>query len=118
MRAGSIADLLLPQASTFTNKIDTDYRVVYRGRLNAPDYIIKFGKDKDRWFTVWDGKVVKKYNEEQKSVISMRPYLDEVFIVKVRDEIIQRFDYRGFQYRDLITFKLFQKEIELIKPRK
>lgn len=118
MRAGSIADILLPEASTFTNKIDTDYSVVYRGRLQTPDYIIKFGKSKDKWFTVWDSKVIKKYNGEKKSVISMRPYLDEVFVVKVRDEIIQRFDYRGFQYRDLITFKLFQKEIELIKPRK
>ena len=118
MRAGSIADILLPEASTFTNKIDTDYSVVYRGRLQTPEYILKFGKSKDKWFTVWDGKVIKKYNGEKKSVISMRPYLDEIFVVKVRDEIIQRFDYRGFQYRDLITFKLFQKEIELIKPRK
>lgn len=118
MRQGSIADILMPEASTFTNKIDTDYSVVYRGRLTSPEYIIKFGKSKDKWFTVWDGKVIKKYNGECKNVISMRPYLDEIFVVKVRDEIIQRFDYRGFQYRDLITFKLFQKEIELIKPRK
>lgn len=118
MRKGSIADILLPEASTFTNKIEADYSVVYRGRLKAPSYIIKFGKTKDRWFTVWDGKIIAPYNKEQKTTISMKPYLDDVFVVKTRDDIVQRFDYRGFQYRNLITFKQFQKEIELIKPRK
>lgn len=118
MRAGSIADILMPEASTFTNKIDTDYSLVYRGRLRAPSYIIKFDKTKDTWFTVWDGNIIAPYNKEIKSVIAMSPYIDEIFVVKTRDEIIQRFDYRAFKYRNLITFKQFQKQIQLIKPRK
>ena len=48
----------------------------------------------------------------------MRPYLDEVFVVEQRDNVIKQFDYRGYMFRNLITFKQFQKEIELIKPRK
>lgn len=118
MREGSIADILMPESSTFTNEIETDYSLVQRGRLTTPNYIIKFGKSKDMWFTVWDSNTVAQYNGEQKQVISMRPYLDEIFNVKARDNIIQLFDYRGLTYRNLITFKKFQKYIELIKPRK
>lgn len=118
MRQGSVADILLPQASTFTNQIETDYSLVKRGRLTTPSYIIKFGKTKDAWFTVWDGNTIAKYNGEHKTVISMRPYLDEVFNTKARDQIIQQFDFRGFTFRNLITFKQFQKFVELVKPRK
>lgn len=118
MRQGSIADILMPECSTFTNKIDQDYTLVYRGRLTSPQYVIKFSKDKKDWFTIWDSNVVKKYNGEKKTVISMKPYLDEIFNVQLRDQMIQQFDYRGFMYRNLITFKEFQKNIELIKPRK
>ncbi len=118
MREGSIADILMPEASTFSNVIDNDYTLVYRGRLTSPTYVIKFGKTKDKWFTIWDDGVVARYNGEHKNVISMRPYLDEVFNVQLRDNVVKTFDYRGYQYRNLITFKQFQKEIELIKPRK
>lgn len=118
MREGSIADILMPESSTFTNKIDTDYSLVYRGRLTTPSYVIKFGKTKDTWYTIWDSNVIKKYNGEQKPCIAMRPYLDEVFVVEQRDNVIKQFDYRGYMFRNLITFKQFQKEIELIKPRK
>ena len=118
MREGSIADILMPESSTFTNKIDTDYSLVYRGRLSSPSYVIKFGKTKDTWYTIWDSNVIKKYNGEQKPCIAMRPYLDEVFVIEQRDNVIKQFDYRGYMFRNLITFKQFQKEIELIKPRK
>ena len=118
MREGSIADILMPESSTFTNKIDTDYSLVYRGRLSSPSYVIKFGKTKDTWYTIWDSNVIKKYNGEKKPCIAMRPYLDEVFVVEQRDNVIKQFDYRGYMFRNLITFKQFQKEIELIKPRK
>lgn len=46
-RKGSIADLLMPQASTFTNKIDADKSLISKERLVSPQYIIKFSKDKN-----------------------------------------------------------------------
>lgn len=118
MREGSIADILMPEASTFSNVIDNDYTLIYRGRLTSPNYVIKFGKTKDKWFTIWDSGVIAKYNGEHKTVMSMRPYLDEVFSVEIRDNVIKTFDFRGYQFRNLITFKQFQKEVELLKPRK
>lgn len=117
-RKGTIADILMPEASTFTNKIESDTSLVYKGRLTKPSQIIKFSKSKNSWFTVWDGNIIKKYNGEKCLVISMRPYLDELFNTQVRDQIITQFDTRGFRYHNLITFKEFQKEISLLKPRK
>lgn len=117
-RKGTIADILMPEASTFTNKIETDTSLVYKGRLCKPDMIIKFKKSQDTWFTVWDSGIVRQYNGEKCRIIAMRPYLDELFNTQVRDNIISLFDTRSFKYANLITFKRFQKEVELLKPRK
>lgn len=116
-RKGTVADILLPQSSTFTNKIKTDDALVYKGRLRAPSYIIKFSKDESHNFVVWDDNVVCKYRNEQiKRTISMRPYLDNTYIVEQVKNVYQIFDYRGFKFKDLITFKEFQKELSLLRP--
>ena len=52
MRRGSIADILLPNASMYSNKQNVDYSLIYKGRLNSPTCVIKFGKEEDKWFTV------------------------------------------------------------------
>ena len=116
-RSGTIADILMPTASTFTNKIDTDKTLINKKRLVEPTYVIKFTKDKNDWFTVWDSNIVAKYNGEKKSVIAMRPYLDEVFSPDIQKNMITLFDTRSLQFRNLITFKQFQKNVELLKPR-
>ena len=116
-RKGTVADILMPNASTFTNKIETDNTLVFKGRLQAPQNIIKFSKDSSDWFTVWTNGVISKWNKENKPAIAMKPYLDEVFNVKLQAQIIQAFDFRAYKYKDLITFKQFQKNINLLKPR-
>ena len=117
-RKGTVADILLPTASTFTNKIKVDDTLVYKGKLKKPEYIIKFYKEPEKNFVVWDGNVIRKWNKEScKTVIAMKPYLDELFIPKARNNIYAQFDGRGFKYRDLITFKQFQKELELLRPK-
>ena len=118
-RKGTIADILLPEASTFTNKIETDKTIITKKRLHSPNHIIKFSKNKDDWYTVWDSTVICKYKgEKKKNAIAMRPYLDEVFSPDMQKQIILLFDQRSFLFPNLITFKQFQKEIELLKPRK
>lgn len=116
-RTGTIADILMPTASTFTNKINTDTTLVTKQRLKEPSYIIKFRKNKDTWFTVWDGNIIRKYNGEKKPVVAMRPYLDEVFNIDTQKQIMTLFDTRSFMFNNLITFKQFQKEMSLLKPR-
>lgn len=118
MRKGSIADILLPNNSQYTNVIDTDRSLIYKGRLTSPISVIKFSKDKSDWYTVWDNNCIAQYQGEKKPVIAMRPYIDEFFNSQQRDNVINLFDTRSFVYRNLITFKRFQNEIMLLKPRK
>lgn len=117
-RKGTIADILMPQASTFTNKIDTDNALVNKSKLIAPNYVIKFTKDKNHWYTVWNNGIIAKYNGEKKPVVAMRPYLDELFNADMQKNIITLFDTRSFQFRNLVTFKQFQTDLEELKPRK
>lgn len=116
-RKGTVADILMGEQSNFTNEISFDTSLVTKQRLIRPTSVIHFTKSVK--FTVWDGKVIAPYNGEKcNSNISMRPYLDLLFDQSLRDNIILLFDTRSFLYKNLITFKKFQKEIELIKPRK
>lgn len=117
-RKGTVADILMPDASTFTNKIDTDHSLINKSPLITPSYVIKFTKNKGDWFTVWNSNIVAKYNGEKKTIIAMRPYLDEVFSPDVQKNMITLFDTRSFQFRNLITFKQFQSCMEQLKPRK
>lgn len=48
----------------------------------------------------------------------MRPYLDEVFLPQLQQDIITYFDNRSFTFKDLSTFKKFQQNIQILKPRK
>lgn len=117
-RAGSVADILMGNASTFTNEIEVDKSLVWGGRLIKPTFVIKFTNRKEDWFTLWDSKVIAKFNGERVPVIAMRPYIDELFTTAQRDNVISLFDTRSLLYHNLITFKLFQKNLELLKPRK
>lgn len=118
-RKGTIADILMPEASTFTNKIETDKTLITKQRLKSPTAIIKFSKMKSDWYTIWDGNVVCKFNGEKgKRVIAMRPYLDEVYNQDWVNQTLLLFDTRCLQFRNLITFKRFQAELALLKPRK
>lgn len=117
-RAGTIADMLMGEASTFTNKIDTDNTLIDKSPLISPSYVIKFTKNKKDWFTVWNSNIIAKYKGEKKPVIAMRPYLDEVFTTEQQTNMITLFDTRSFRYRNLITFKQFQVCMESLKPRK
>ena len=116
-RKGTIADILMPTASTFTNKIDTDTALITKKRLWEPNMIIKFRKTTDTWFTVWDGNVIKKWNGEKQPAVAMRPYLDDYYIPDRVKQIILQFDTRCYQFTNLITFKQFQKQCSLLKPR-
>ena len=117
MRKGSVADILLPNASMYSNKQEVDKTLLYSGKLIRPEYIIKFSKDKNKWYTVWDGNIIAPYKGEKKTAIPMRPYLDEIYNPDTQKQMIQLFDTRCFYYKNLITFKQFQSDMEELKPR-
>lgn len=116
-RKGTIADLLLPEASTFTNELTID-RSLLTNKRNAvtPKYIIKFKKTRDTWFTVFNNNIVKRYNDENiKTVIAMQRYLDEIYIMENAAQIQEMFDARAFKFTDLSCFKQMQKQFKLLK---
>ena len=114
-RKGTVADLLAPEDSNFTNEIKSDISRLYKGRLRKPSKIIMF--DKNTKFTVWDRNIICEYKNEKVPIISMRPYLDEKFIPELRDTVLELFNTRSFYFRNLITQKLFKKQLELLKPQ-
>ena len=113
-RKGSIAAILAPDASTFTNEQKFDRSKIYKGRVRKPQYIIQF---RTEWFTVWDDNVILRYNKENKPVIPMVPLLlnNSIFRSELRDEIILMNYERRFMFRDLLTQKIFDKCMKEIK---
>lgn len=115
-RKGTIADILMPNASTFTNEVEIDRSLLVNKRLrNKPEYIIKFSKSKDTWFTLWNDRIISTYNGEKTNVIAMRRYLDEVFNSQLVNTIIELFDSRSMKFVSLACFKQFQKNMRLLK---
>ena len=119
MRNGSAAEILAGNSSTFTNEIQIDNSLIARHkRFERPTAIIKFHKEIETWFTVWDGNVIAPYTGQKATVMAMRPYLDSLFNPDLQKQIITLFDTRAYLFRDLSTFKRFQKELQILKPRK
>lgn len=118
-RAGSIADLLGgDRLSNFTNDLKKDLETVYKGRVFRPSYIIKFTKDEGRWFTVWDGDVIARYTGQtmpEEKAICMRPYISGYYDLEHRNKVMQRYDVRGYKFRDLATQAYFTEELSLIR---
>lgn len=115
-RKGTVADIIAPQASTFTNEIKMDMALITKQRLIKPLYVVQFTKTE--LFTVWDSNVVAPYNNEHVQIIPMRPYLDKLYNVDFVNRIIEQFDTRCFLFKNLVTQKKFKKCLELLKPRK
>ena len=115
-REGTVADILMPTASTFTNMIEVDDSLVTKRRLIKPSYVVRFSKNEA--YTVWDSNVVSEYHGEKIQEISMRPYLDLTFNTQLRDNVIMLFDTCNYMFHSLITQKKFKKALEMLKPRK
>lgn len=112
----SLANILLPNASTFTNEIKIDRSLlVNKRKCKTPMTIIKFSKDKADWFTIYNGNIIKNYNNETKPGVAMRRYIDDVFNQQAVKNIFEQWDARAFRFANLATLKRFQKQLKLLK---
>lgn len=118
MRNGAAAEILSGSSSTFTNEVIVDLSLINHKRPQKVTNIIKFSKDKSKWFTVWDGNIISQYTGQNAPIIAMRPYLDESYSADIQKQYITLFDTRSMTFRDLSTFKMYQAQIQLLKPRK
>ena len=118
-RKEATANMMMGQASTFTNEIEIDRSLlVNKRKRTTPMYIIKFNKFQDTWFTVWNDNIISDYNGEQKTIIPMRRYLDEVYNRENANNVVEQFDARAYKFTTLACFKKFQKQMRLLKPDK
>ena len=121
-RAKSIANILMPDNASFkTNKMDSDKSLIDKKTLRSPMWLIKFTKDKQKWYTMWDDGIIKRYNNEcikRSKVIAMRPYLDEIYAPEDMNMVFQQFYNRSLHYHSMMDFKCFQNDLTLLKsPR-
>lgn len=116
-RKEATANLMNGQASTFTNEVQIDRSLLINKRKRtSPQFVIKFWKEKNTWFTLWNDGIISPYNNEQRPPIAMRRYLDELYNQETINSVIERFDVRAFKFTSLACFKRFQKQMRLLKP--
>lgn len=118
-RKDALANELAGDSSTFTNEVEIDRSLlVNKRKCNKPVAIIKFAKTPKSWYTVWNGNIIKQYNNENlQNVIAMSQYLDEVYNRDLMRGVIDRFDARAYLFTDIATFKRFQKSLRTMKRK-
>lgn len=118
-RKGSVADILGgDDMSNYTNRLTKDVALIDKRRVRHPTYIIRFSKNKTDWFTLWDGKIIRRYNNEQlkeSQHIAMKPYLNIQYNKEMRNDIIARYDARDFLFNTLITQSYFTDNMTKIR---
>ena len=116
-RKEATANLMNGQASTFTNEVQIDRSLLINKRnRTSPQFVIKFWKETNTWFTLWNDGIISPYNNEHRPPIAMRRYLDELYNQETINSVIERFDVRAFKFTSLACFKRFQKQMRLLKP--
>lgn len=118
-RRGSIADILGgDDMSNYTNEIQKDRELLFKGQLYKPSYIIKFSKSTADWYTVWDSRVITRWNHEKlpmSQCIAMRPYLDNYFDKLKRQNVIDIYDVRGYKFKNLIVQSYFTGSMQMLR---
>lgn len=106
----------------YTNFVQRDLELIKdkRTRIRKLTNVIKFSKDKRNWFTVYDGKYIRRYKNEcfkKDKSIAMKRYLDDTFNLYSVKNVIERFDARSFMYCDIMSQALFTTQLKLIKQK-
>lgn len=108
--------------ANYTNELKRDLETLKKKghRLRTPTALIKFSKKPSEWFIIWDGKIIKRYNNQtisKNKIIAMRRYLDEFYNGDIVKNIIDRYDARGFLFADLVSQAYFAENLKAIKKQ-
>lgn len=118
-RKGSIADILGgDKMSNYTNALKKDLALIDKSRTIRPTAIIKFAKETSDWYTIWDGRIIKKWNHEKLDStydFCMKPYLSSYFNKERRQTIIDLYDARALKFNNLITQAYFEGSMQKIR---
>lgn len=118
-RKGSIADILGGESmSNYSNELTKDKSMICVDRCKKPTAIIKFQKDCGHWYTVWDGRIIRKWNREklpESQIFCMRPYLGNYYDRERRLQVIEFYDNKIWKFSNLIIQSYFQDELSTVR---
>lgn len=120
-RKGSIADILGGDSmSNYTNELRKDLSMIDKSPLRRPTGVIRFDKDPKGWYTIWDNKIIRRYNREpipEDRHIAMLPYLGAVFNKEKQKVVIEMFDAKFWRFSNLIVQSYFQEDLKKIRAK-
>lgn len=115
-RAESIAGILAPDESTFTNIVASDIDLLSKRKPGLPSYVIRF--ENGRQFVVC-GDIITKQKLPPSSklhIIAMKPYLKGIpYYKESAEKIIAMAQQRVFKFDMMLTLKQFYQQIKLLK---
>lgn len=116
-RAGSVASLLGgDEMSNYKNALTRDRALITTQPLKSPSFIIKFGKERSDWYTLWNDNIITRYKGQScKNVIAMRPYIDAQYTREGRLQIIEMYDARAFRFRNYIDKCYFEDALKSVR---
>lgn len=116
-RKGSVAQLLGgDNMSNYTNELTKDRKLIYKGKLERPTCIIKFSKDTNDWYTLWDSKVIRRYKGQTcTATIAMAPYIDEFYNKERVQMIADLYNGQALYYSTLIDKSYFEDALRRLK---
>lgn len=121
-RKNSIAGILTPNESTFTNKVESDIELLIKDSKKSYlkdgiSYVIDFGNGKR--FAVHNGLIISNIkipNTYKGLIISMRPYTNGIpYYKELAQKQIEHAQQRRFKFDMLYTLKQFMSQIKLLK---
>ena len=115
---GSITDF--ENDSNYSNRIQMDMSMIKprKTRIRKVTALIKFSKNPNDWYCVYDDKYIKRYNNQTVSkelVIPMMRHLDNTFMQERREQIFDLYDFQHFMYCDVATLANFRARMKELK---
>ena len=117
---GSITDF--DNDANYSNKIEFDMSMIKpkKTRIRKVTGLIKFTKNPNDWYCIYDDIYIKKYNNQtvaKELVIPMTRHLDNTFLADKRDNIFMLYDYQHFVYCDVSTMANFKARMKELRIR-
>lgn len=118
-RYGSAADILGgDKMSNYTNELRKDLSMIDKSPLKRPTGVIRFSKEPSDWYTIWDGKIIRKYIKEpipEDRHIAMGPYMGCNYMKEKKQLVIDMFDAKVWRFANLIVQSYFQEDLKKIR---
>ena len=108
--------------SNYSNKVKLDLGQIKprKRRLIKVTSLIKFSKQPQDWFCVYDGKCIRRYKGESVNkslIVPMRRHIDEIFIDKSVNIVYNMYDAKAYTYADVISLATFRAKMKELKAK-